>query len=151
VLPDDAELILARRGAGPGRHELRILLATQPSSIDARNAEVGPATIAKFLFTSGSTKKPKAVITTHGMLCSNQQMLLQTFPFLAEEPPVLLDWLPWNHTFGGSHNVGIVLYNGGTLYLDDGRPTPRDFARRCATCARSRPPSTSTSRSAGRC
>ncbi len=68
------------------------------------------------------------MITTHGMLCHNQQMLLQTFPFFGQEPPVLLDWLPWNHTFGGSHNVGIVLYNGGTLYIDDGRPTPRDFA-----------------------
>jgi feruloyl-CoA synthase len=99
-----------------------------PAGIDEHNAGVGPGTIAKFLFTSGSTKKPKAVITTHGMLCSNQQMLLQTFPFMADEPPVLVDWLPWNHTFGGSHNVGIVLYNGGTLYLDDGKPTPRDFA-----------------------
>jgi feruloyl-CoA synthase len=69
------------------------------------------------------------VITTHGMLCSNQQMLLQTFPFFAAAPPVLLDWLPWNHTFGGSHNVGIALYNGGTLYIDDGRPTPRDFGQ----------------------
>ena len=129
VLPPDAELILAR-GAVPG-HEatgFASLLATEPTSIDARNAQVGPATIAKFLFTSGSTKKPKAVITTHQMLCSNQQMLLQTFPFFGEEPPVLLDWLPWNHTFGGSHNVGIVLYNGGTLYLDDARPTPREFA-----------------------
>lgn len=129
VLPGDTELILAR-GEVPGRAatSFAALLATEPSSIDARNAEVGPDTIAKFLFTSGSTKKPKAVITTHQMLCANQQMLLQTFPFFGEEPPVLLDWLPWNHTFGGSHNVGIVLYNGGTLYLDDGRPTPREFA-----------------------
>jgi feruloyl-CoA synthase len=129
VLPADAELILAR-GAVPGRAATSFasLLATAPAGIDQRNEEVGPSTIAKFLFTSGSTKKPKAVITTHGMLCSNQQMLLQTFPFFAEAPPVLLDWLPWNHTFGGSHNVGIVLYNGGTMYLDDGRPTPREFA-----------------------
>ncbi|QOL48168.1 feruloyl-CoA synthase [Massilia litorea] len=129
VLPHDAELILAR-GEVPGHTATSFdsLLATEPTTIDARNAQVGPATIAKFLFTSGSTKKPKAVITTHQMLCSNQQMLLQTFPFFGEEPPVLLDWLPWNHTFGGSHNVGIVLYNGGTLYLDDGRPTPKDFA-----------------------
>jgi feruloyl-CoA synthase len=128
VMPAGAELILAH-GEVPGHAATRFtdLLETAPSSIDARNAEVGPQTIAKFLFTSGSTKKPKAVITTHGMLCSNQQMLLQTFPFFAKEPPVLLDWLPWNHTFGGSHNVGIVLYNGGTLYIDDARPTPRDF------------------------
>ncbi|MFC5458702.1 feruloyl-CoA synthase [Massilia niabensis] len=128
VLPPDTELILAK-GEVPGRAATTFasLLATRPTSIDARNEQVGPSTIAKFLFTSGSTKKPKAVITTHGMLSSNQQMLLQTFPFFEKEPPVLLDWLPWNHTFGGSHNVGIVLYNGGTLYLDDGRPTPREF------------------------
>jgi feruloyl-CoA synthase len=129
VLPDDAELILDAGGVA-GRQATRFasLLDAAPEGVDQANKGVGPATIAKFLFTSGSTKKPKAVITTHGMLCSNQQMLLQTFPFMAEEPPVLLDWLPWNHTFGGSHNVGIVLYNGGTLYLDDGKPTARDFA-----------------------
>jgi feruloyl-CoA synthase len=79
------------------------------------------------------------------MLCSNQQMLLQTFPFMGEQPPVLVDWLPWNHTFGGSHNVGIVLYNGGTLYLDDGKPTPRDFGVTLRNLARSRRPCTSTS------
>jgi len=128
VLPDGVELILAD-GDVPGRPATRFaaLLATEPTTVDARNADVSPQTIAKFLFTSGSTKKPKAVITTHGMLCSNQQMLLQTFPFLGMDPPVLLDWLPWNHTFGGSHNVGIVLYNGGTLYIDDGRATRREF------------------------
>ncbi|AIO54638.1 AMP-binding enzyme family protein [Burkholderia mallei NCTC 10247] len=84
-------------------------------------------TLAKILFTSGSTKQPKAVPTTHRMLCSNQQMLRQTMPEFARTPPVLVDWLPWNHTFGGSHNVGIALYNGGTLYIDDGRPTPDRF------------------------
>src|SRR5450830_1520352 len=87
-----------------------------------------PDTIAKFLFTSGSTKLPKAVINTHRMICSNLQMIVQTFPFLGEEPPVLIDWLPWNHTFGSNHNVGIVLYNGGTMYIDDGKPTPQGLA-----------------------
>jgi feruloyl-CoA synthase len=102
------------------------LLATTPgAALDAAHAAVGPDTIAKFLFTSGSTKAPKGVITTHRMLCSNQQMLRQCLGFLAEEPPVLVDWLPWNHVFGGSHNVGLVLYNGGTLYIDDGKPTPK--------------------------
>ncbi|MBC3948618.1 feruloyl-CoA synthase [Pseudomonas folii] len=91
-------------------------------------ALTGPDSIAKFLFTSGSTSVPKAVITTQRMLCANQQMLLQTFPVFAQEPPVLVDWLPWNHTFGGSHNVGIVLYNGGSLYIDDGKPTPQLFS-----------------------
>ena len=129
VLPADAELILGEgEVAAHQATSFARLLDTAPTGIDERNAGVGPDTIAKFMFTSGSTKKPKAVITTHGMLCNNQQMLLQTFPFMAYEPPVLVDWLPWNHTFGGSHNVGIVLYNGGTLYLDDGKPTPRDCA-----------------------
>ncbi|MFM2069660.1 MAG: hypothetical protein RLZZ584_4569, partial [Pseudomonadota bacterium] len=83
---------------------------------------------AKFLFTSGSTKQPKGVINTQRMLCANQQMIRQTMAFLAEEPPVLVDWLPWNHTFGGNHNCGIVLYNGGTLYIDEGKPTPKGIA-----------------------
>ena len=101
------------------------LLATVPTAaVDAAHARVGPDTIAKFLFTSGSTKLPKGVINTQRMLCSNQQMIRQCFPALAEEPPVLVDWLPWNHTFGGNHNIGIVLYNGGTLYIDEGKPTP---------------------------
>jgi len=128
VLPPDAELILGRGEYGARRATaFGALLDTAPGDIDAVNAELGPSTIMKFLFTSGSTRKPKAVTTTHGMLCSNQQMLLQTFPFFAEEAPVLVDWLPWNHCFGGNHNVGIALYNGGTLYLDDGKPTARDF------------------------
>lgn len=103
------------------------LLSTPVTNADVANEAVGPETIAKFLFTSGSTKLPKAVVTTQRMLCANQQMLLQTFPVFAEEPPVLLDWLPWNHTFGGSHNVGIALYNGGSFYIDDGQPTPKRF------------------------
>ncbi|WP_296445307.1 feruloyl-CoA synthase, partial [Rhodoferax sp. UBA5149] len=84
----------------------------------------GPDTIAKFLFTSGSTKLPKAVINTHRMWCANQQQLRQSLAVLADEPPVLVDWLPWNHTFGGNHNYGLVLYNGGTFYIDDGKPVP---------------------------
>ena len=105
------------------------LLATVPAaSGDAAHALVGPDTIVKFLFTSGSTKLPKAVINTQRMLCANQQMLRQCLAFLADEPPVLVDWLPWNHTFGGNHNVGLVLYNGGTLYIDEGKPTPKGMA-----------------------
>ena len=105
------------------------LLATVPgASGDAAHERVGPDTIAKLLFTSGSTKLPKAVINTQRMICANQQMLRQCLAFLADEPPVLVDWLPWNHTFGGNHNVGIVLYNGGTLYIDDGKPTPKGIA-----------------------
>lgn len=84
----------------------------------------GPDTIAKFLFTSGSTKNPKAVINTHRMWCANQQQMAQSMPVLAEAPLVLVDWLPWNHTFGGNHNFGMVVFHGGTLYIDDGKPTP---------------------------
>jgi feruloyl-CoA synthase len=105
------------------------LLDAEPSALlDDAHARTGRDTIAKFLFTSGSTKNPKGVINTHGMLCANQQMLRQSLVFLAEEPPVLVDWLPWNHTFGGNHNIGIVLHNGGTLYIDEGKPTPKGMA-----------------------
>ncbi len=97
-------------------------------AVDAAHAQVGPDTIAKFLFTSGSTKLPKGVINTQRMLCANQQQILQCFPGLGQVRPVLVDWLPWNHTFGGNHNVGITIYNGGTLYIDDGKPTPAGIA-----------------------
>lgn len=105
------------------------LLATEPTQDVAQaHAAVAPDSIAKFLFTSGSTKAPKAVINTHRMLCSNQQMFAQCFPFLEEEPPVLVDWLPWHHTFGGNHTLGLTLYHGGTMYIDDGKPTPQGAA-----------------------
>ncbi|RQR60992.1 feruloyl-CoA synthase [Burkholderia sp. Bp9126] len=127
ALPADATLIVAQGGAARDAVPFDRLLGTAPRTIDLIHAAIGPDHIAKILFTSGSTKRPKAVPTTHRMLCSNQQMLRQTMPELTREPPVLVDWLPWNHTFGGSHNLGIALYNGGTLYLDDGRPVPGRF------------------------
>jgi feruloyl-CoA synthase len=97
------------------------------SAVDEAHARVTPDTVAKVLFTSGSTGSPKGVLTTQRMLCSNQEMIRSCMQFLADEPPVLCDWLPWNHTFGGSHNFGIALYNGGSLYIDDGRPTAAGF------------------------
>jgi feruloyl-CoA synthase len=97
------------------------------AAVDAAHAAVGPDTVAKVLFTSGSTGRPKGVITTQRMLCANQEMLRTVLQFLAEAPPVLCDWLPWNHVFGGSHNFGIALYNGGTLYVDEGKPMPGAF------------------------
>jgi feruloyl-CoA synthase len=103
------------------------LLDTAPANVDETNASLDGDTIAKLIFTSGSTRMPKAVPTTHRMLCSNQQMLRETFPQFGIEAPVLVDWLPWNHTFGGSHNAGIALYNGGTLYIDDGKPAGKAF------------------------
>jgi feruloyl-CoA synthase len=105
------------------------LVATTPTAAVDRAADaVDPDACAKILFTSGSTGQPKGVINTQRMLCSNQQMIREAFPFMAEDPPVLLDWLPWHHTFGGNHNTGIALYNGGTLHMDDGRPVPGGFA-----------------------
>jgi feruloyl-CoA synthase len=101
------------------------LLATPVTNqVDAALQAIGPDTIAKFLFTSGSTKMPKAVINTHRMWCANQQQMAQSMPVITEAPLVLIDWLPWNHTFGGNHNFGMVLYQGGTLFIDDGKPTP---------------------------
>jgi feruloyl-CoA synthase len=97
------------------------------SAVDAAHMRVGPATIAKLLYTSGSTGRPKGVINTQQMICSNQEMIRTVMPLLCEEPPVVCDWLPWNHTFGGNHNFGIVLFNGGTLYIDAGKPTPSAF------------------------
>jgi feruloyl-CoA synthase len=123
---DDVEVVFGG-GKLDGRRAMSFeaLVGSSPgAAADAAHARVGPDTIVKFLFTSGSTKEPKAVINTNRMLCSNLQMVSQCLAFLAEEPPVLVDWLPWNHTFGGNHNTGIALYNGGTLYIDDGRPTP---------------------------
>jgi feruloyl-CoA synthase len=125
-VPRDAELVLAAGApAGSRATAFEALLSTPPGVLaEAAHARVGRDTIAKFLFTSGSTKAPKGVITTHGMWCANLQQIRQCFAFLRDEPPVLVDWLPWNHVFGGNHNIGIALSNGGTLYIDDGKPTP---------------------------
>jgi feruloyl-CoA synthase len=98
------------------------------SGVGEASRKVGPDTIAKLLFTSGSTGRPKAVINTQRMLCANQEMIRSVLCCLDDDPPVLCDWLPWNHTAGGNHNFGLVLYNGGTLYIDEGRPTPDGIA-----------------------
>jgi len=110
------------RGADLSFEALR---STRPTGA-VRDAfeQVGPDTLAKILFTSGSTGLPKGVINTQRMLCSNQQALAQIWPILERERPVILDWLPWNHTFGANHNFNMVLRNGGTLYIDAGKPLP---------------------------
>jgi feruloyl-CoA synthase len=130
AVPADVEVVLTEGGVeGRKVTPFADLLATQPGpEVDAAHAKVGPETIAKLLFTSGSTKSPKGVVNTHRMLCANLQMIRQAFAFMQDEPPVLVDWLPWNHTFGGNHNIGITLYNGGTLYIDEGKPTAAGIA-----------------------
>jgi feruloyl-CoA synthase len=110
--------------AGRSVTSLQALEASVTRALDVRHRSTGPDTITRFLLTSGSTGLPKVVITTNRTVCSNAMMQRQAMPFLADQPPVIVDWLPWNHIFGGSHNVGLVLSNGGTLYIDDGRPTP---------------------------
>ncbi|MGI5326948.1 feruloyl-CoA synthase [Actinomadura nitritigenes] len=123
-----------------GREELHNWARTTPTSAVAeRAALVGPGTVAKILFTSGSTGLPKGVMTTHRMLCANQAMLRRIWPFLTDEPPVMLDWLPWSHTFGGNHNLGLALANGGSLYIDDGRPGPDPVKRTVRNLAEVRP------------
>jgi feruloyl-CoA synthase len=126
TLGEGVELVTTE-GTVPGRAttSFAALLATEATpAVDAAMAATGPDTIAKFLFTSGSTKMPKAVINTQRMWCANQQQMTESMPVLAESPLVLVDWLPWNHTFGGNHNFGMVVFHGGTLYIDDGKPTP---------------------------
>ncbi len=106
-----------------------VVTAARPGeAVDAAFAAITPDTIAKFLFTSGSTGTPKAVINTHRMLTSSQAAKAQVWPFLERDKPVILDWLPWSHTFGANHNFNLVLRNGGTLYIDGGKPAPGLFA-----------------------
>jgi feruloyl-CoA synthase len=102
----------------------RLLAAEETPAVMQAFAQVLPDTHAKYLLTSGSTGKPKVVINTHRMLCANQQMMAQTWRFLSQEKPVLVDWLPWSHTFGANHNLHMVLCHGGAMYIDEGRPAP---------------------------
>ncbi|HEX6255527.1 MAG TPA: feruloyl-CoA synthase [Euzebyales bacterium] len=126
-----AELVVgAGEPEGLTTTAFRTLAATTVTDdVGRAAASVGPDTVAKILYTSGSTGRPKGVVNTHRMLCANMQQLRQVWPFLEDTPPVLLDWMPWNHTFGGNHDTNMVLRFGGSLYIDDGRPTPDRIGR----------------------
>ncbi len=127
TVPSGVELVVASHAA-PDRSVTPFaeLARTPPTpAVDAAHANVGPDSIAKILFTSGSTGMPKGVINTQRMLCANQSMLRGGLSFLGDgEPQVLVDWLPWNHTYGSNHNFGLVLDCGGSLYIDEGKPLP---------------------------
>ncbi|MGA1599435.1 MAG: feruloyl-CoA synthase [bacterium] len=105
-----------------------LLKGNAPAEVDAAHRQVGPQTLAKILFTSGSTSHPKGVLTTQKMMCANQAQLQRCLPLLQRRPPKILDWLPWNHVFGSSHNFNMMLANGGSLYIDEGKPTKALFA-----------------------
>lgn len=127
VVPAGTEVVVTT-DAPPGTTLFHDLVRTPAgASLDAAHAKVSGDTIAKVLFTSGSTGWPKGVINTHRMWSSNQAMACAYFAFLADEPPVIVDWLPWNHTFAGNADMGMILYNGGTLYIDHGKPAPGFF------------------------
>ena len=126
TVSSDMEIVMNEGGVEGKQVTTFEALCNTPTTaqVDVAIAATGPNTIVKFLFTSGSTKLPKAVINTQRLWCANQQQMAQSMPILAEAPLVLVDWLPWNHTFGGNHNFGMVVFHGGTMYIDDGKPTP---------------------------
>ncbi|MDP1882102.1 MAG: AMP-binding protein, partial [Bradyrhizobium sp.] len=131
IKPLHSAVIVTGDADGGDAVSFRSIAATPESDAVTRAfAAVGPDTIAKFLFTSGSTGTPKAVINTQRMLTSSQQAKAQTWSFLegTRDDLVILDWLPWSHTFGANHNFNLVLRNGGTLYIDGGKPAPGLFA-----------------------
>jgi feruloyl-CoA synthase len=130
-----AEMVASRGSLGSGARltPFSALAEVRPTpAVDAAFAAVGPDTVAKILFTSGSTGQPKGVINTQRMLCANQESAAAAWQFLNQRPPVIVDWLPWNHTFGGNHNFNMVLRNGGTLYIDEGKPAPALIGRTVA-------------------
>jgi feruloyl-CoA synthase len=130
IKPNHRAGVVAGRNAekAGGIAAAEVLATADSEAVSRAFAGIGPETIAKFLFTSGSTGAPKAVINTHGMLTANQAAKAQVWPFLERSELVVLDWLPWSHTFGANHNFNMVLRNGGTLYIDQGKPAPGLFA-----------------------
>jgi len=125
----DTEIIASRPAASRATPFEDLLRGDAGIDVDAAHAAVGPDSVVKILMTSGSTSHPKGVPTTHRIMCVNQTQVADALPFLRERPPVIVDWLPWNHVFGGSHNFNMMLANGGSLYVDDGKPVKGRFER----------------------
>lgn len=123
----DADIVVSH--GGKATYTTLADLAQGRGDVSSVTATVGPDTVAKILMTSGSTSSPKGVQTTHRMMCTNQTQLAQTLPFVTQKPPVIVDWLPWNHVFGGSHNFNLMLANGGAHYIDNGKPAPGLFEK----------------------
>jgi feruloyl-CoA synthase len=126
IVPADMEVVVAKN---PPANRVTSLFSAisdmEPTAaVDEAHDRIGPDTVTKILFTSGSTGLPKGVINTQRMWCSNQEMIAAQLRFFRDEPPVIVDWSPWHHTAGGNHNVGFIIYNGGTLYIDEGKPLP---------------------------
>jgi len=130
---EGVEIVASRPGSRPGSRQIttfsELLKGDAGIDVDAAFGKVTPDTVGKILMTSGSTSSPKGVLTTHRMMCVNQTQLADALPFLRKRPPVIVDWLPWNHVFGGSHNFNMMLANGGSLYIDDGKPVKGLFDR----------------------
>ena len=119
-----------------GATNFAALLTPSGTDITQPAASVSPDTLAKILLTSGSTSDPKGVLTTMGMMTTNQAQIAASLPFVSARPPRIVDWLPWNHVFGGSYNFNLMLANGGALYIDDGKPAPGLFDRTLDNLAR---------------
>ena len=127
VMPPDAELVVNVNPIPGATNFGELVNVDVGGALEAAHARVHADTVFKILFTPGSTGMPKGVINTHRMWSSNQEMTRSFLAFLADEPPVLVDSLPWSHTSGGNADLGIALYNGGSLYIDRGRPVPGFF------------------------
>ncbi len=131
VVPKDVPVLSVTSPVTTGHEprDWRDMMAADPTAaVGEAHARVTPDTVAKFLFTSGTTGSPKAVIQTQRMLCANQEMVLDCYAFMKDEPPVLVDWAPWNHTASGNKAFNIAIYHGGTYYIDEGKPTPKAMA-----------------------